>query len=141
VVDKRGGPRFAVAVDGDVWTQEVERLKAGSSGRVAAEVAWRVLERDGARKDELAACEPEAADGTRLGGCVKLRIPLGKRASSEAPYGLVFEPSLDGRGRLALGVLAFGERHPVREATRSVYERAHRRLHGEWPKRPRARSG
>jgi hypothetical protein len=28
---------------------------------------------------------------------------------------------------------AFGERHPANQSTRTVYERAHKRLHGGYP--------
>jgi len=132
VNDTPGGPRFAVAFDDDLWEREVGRLAPNSRGRVAAESARRVLEREGAARDWLAACEPDSADGTRLGGWVKLRIPLG-RPASEAPYGFVLEPALDADGRLSLRPIAFGERHPARPATRSVYERAHNRRHGAWP--------
>jgi hypothetical protein len=133
VADIRGGARFTIAFDDDLWRQEVERFAPHARGRIAAEAARRVLERDGVGKDGLAACEAQGPDGTRLRGWVKLRIPLA-RPASEAPYGFVLEPVLDERGRLALRLVAFGERHP-REGTRSVYERAHNRRHGAWPTR------
>ncbi len=132
--DILGGPRFAVTFDDELWRREVGRLAQKSRARSAAEVARRVLEREGIHRDRLAACEPEAADGTRLGGCVKLRVPLG-RPASEAPYGFVLEPALDEEGRLKLRLLAFGLRHPDRPATRSVYERAHNRRYRTWPSR------
>ena len=99
--DIPAGPRFAVVFDDDLWRREVGRLAPNSRGRIAAEAARRVLERDGVHKDRLAACEAEAADGTRLGGLVKLRIPLGGPAPA-APYGFVLEPALDEAGRLEL---------------------------------------
>lgn len=133
--DTRGGPRFAIVFDEVLWQREVERLAANSGARLAAEAARRVLERDGAAPEWLAQCEPGEADGTRLGGCLKLRVPLG-RPASEAPYGFVLEPTRNANGRLALRPIAYGERHPDRRATRSVYERGHNRLHGVWPSRP-----
>jgi len=33
---------------------------------------------------------------------------------------------------LAWNLIAFGERHPADGRTRSVYERAHKRLHGRY---------
>lgn len=30
-------------------------------------------------------------------------------------------------------MIAFGERHPTNPRSRSVYERAHKRLHGHYP--------
>lgn len=50
---------------------------------------------------------------------------------SERPFGFVFRPGR-GNGRLILDLLAFGERHP-QPGSRSVYERAHKRLHGRYP--------
>lgn len=132
MADKREGPRFAVAFDEVAWEREVGRLGTGSRARVAAEAARRVLERDGVRRDQLARCKPRASDGTELGGLVKVRLPL-DRPASEAPFGLVLEPFMGADERLGLRVIAFGERHPQRPATRSVYERAHDRRHGRWP--------
>lgn len=132
MVDRKDGPRFAVSFDEHAWAQEVGRLATRSPGRRVAEAARRTLERDGIGEDQLARCKALAGDGTELGGCVKARLPLFGPAS-EAPFGLVFEPFLDRDGRLGLRVLAFGERHPKRPTTRSVYERAHNRRHGSWP--------
>lgn len=79
-------------------------------------------------------CRSEgSADGTSLPGCVKIYVPLGKHSASEAPYGFVFELEVRSDGTLGLDFLAFGERHPRNERSRSVYERAHRRLHGRYP--------
>lgn len=134
MADKPAGPLgayFPVVVDTDVWEQEVERLAARSEARQAAEAARRVIEDEGIPQGLLARCEAQATDGTRLEGCLKARVPLGRRASSEAPFGFVFEPVMDPRDSLTLRVLAFGERHP--RIGRSVYERAHKRLHGRYP--------
>lgn len=132
MADSRRGLRFAVVFDEDLWAREVGVLARNSRRRTVVETARRALERDGVAWADLARCEPHAMDGTRLGGCVKLRVPVGK-PPSEAPFGFVLEPARDEAGRLALRVLAFGERHPARPSERSVYERAHNRRHGAWP--------
>jgi len=134
VNDIRRGARFAVVFDDELWQREVDRFAPNARARTAAEAARRVLERDGVAKQRLLACEAAALDGTRLANCVKLKVPL-ERPASEAPYGFVLEPVFKQDGRLALRVLAFGERHPDERATRSVYERAHNRRHGAWPSR------
>ncbi|HVY77882.1 MAG TPA: hypothetical protein VG898_05190 [Solirubrobacterales bacterium] len=63
---------------------------------------------------------------------MKLYVPLG-RGASEAPFGFVFQLAQDPDGSLVWNFLAFGERHPSNPATRTVYERAHKRLHGRYP--------
>jgi len=55
-------------------------------------------------------------------------VPLRDTPPSQRPYGFVFIPTREG----VLALVAFGERHP-RPGTRSVYERAHKRLHGRYP--------
>jgi hypothetical protein len=58
-------------------------------------------------------------------------VPL-EAEPSQAPYAFVFAiRTQPASGRVGLWLLAFGERHPV--AGRSVYERAHKRLHGRYP--------
>lgn len=64
---------------------------------------------------------------------MKLYVPLGKQGPSDAPYGFVFRLQQERDGRLSLNLLAFGERHPDNPVTRTVYERAHKRLHGRYP--------
>jgi hypothetical protein len=76
------------------------------------------------------------ADGpgeTKLPGCRKLYLPLGKEGATQAPYGLVFQLIQTPDDSLAWNLIAFGERHPTNERTRTVYERAHKRLHGHYP--------
>ena len=102
-------------------------------GPAAAERARRELERSGPGGRDFQRCAAEGDDGTRLTACVKLYVPL-DRPSSEAPYGFVFQVGVDDGPprRIELSLLAFGERHPA-PGTRSVYERAHKRLHGRYP--------
>lgn len=114
------------------WREEVERLRGGSSARAQAERSRREIE---ARTTELKLlkCKTEGDDLTKLPGCVKLYVPLGKQGASEAPFGFVFQLARNPDGGLVWNFLAFGERHPENPATRTVYERAHRRLHGRYP--------
>ncbi len=115
-----------------MWTEEVERLRPGSAMRSAADAARRTLER-GREPVHWLPCEPEEVDGTMLAGCVKVYVPLGREPSA-APYGFVFEfvATNAPEPAFALELLAYGERHPA-IGTRSVYERAHKRLHGSYP--------
>jgi hypothetical protein len=118
--------------DPDVWEEEVHRFDKGSPLRQAAESGRRRLEAERPSAGWLP-CEAEGPRGTRLPGCVKLYLPL-DREPSAAPYGFVFElvASRGPKPSLSLQLLAFGERHP-RPGTRSVYERAHKRLHRRYP--------
>jgi hypothetical protein len=127
----RGAPRLAVRIGALAWRQEVERYGQGSAARRAAERERVALECDGIELTSLLACEAEEARGTRLGGLVKVYVPIGDRPPSERPFAFVFGPGRD-EGGAYLGLVAFGERHPKR-GVRSVYERAHKRLHGHYP--------
>lgn len=128
----RGAPRLAVRIDPTVWEEEVGRLAQGAPGRVAAERERPGLARDGIELIALMPCEPLGTDGTRLQGLVKAYVPIGDRPASERPFGFVLSAEKDQRGTY-LELVAFGERHPDLAATRSVYERAHKRLHGRYP--------
>ena len=123
-----GGERFAF--DDDVWTEEVQRFGAGAPAHRAAVAARAQIERPGARV-AVRACDAEGRDGTQLAGCAKVYVPLDVEPS-RAPYGLVFALRTERlSGRVGLRMLAYGERHPT--LGHSVYERAHRRLHGRYP--------
>ncbi|MDQ3647586.1 MAG: hypothetical protein M3433_03190 [Actinomycetota bacterium] len=112
-----------------MWSQEVDRLNRGSDAYPSAVAARRAIERPGAQV-ALRACEPAASDGTHLGGCAKVYVPLDVEAS-QAAYGFVFSLNARPDGRLVARLVAYGERHPA--VGRSVYERAHKRLHGRYP--------
>lgn len=124
--------RLRVLIDPSVWAEEVGRFGARSPARIAAERERRGLERDGIALGSLMLCEPEEADGTRLEGLMKTCVPIGDRPPSQRPYGFVFSPERDRHGT-HLPLVAYGERHPELLATRSVYERAHKRRHGRYP--------
>jgi len=59
---------------------------------------------------------------------MKVYVPIIESPPSTRPYVFVFIPTREG----VLALVAFGERHP-RPGIRSVYERAHKRLHGHYP--------
>lgn len=130
-IPRRRPPRLPVVIDSEVWKEEVERLAARSPARLAAERERSALERDGISVSSLLRCDPEGAARTRLEGLVKAYVPLTTGPSSERPYGFVFSPERDPNGPY-LELVAFGERHP-RSGSRSVYQRAHKRLHGRYP--------
>jgi hypothetical protein len=127
----RGARRVAVMIDPRVWREEVERLDPRSAARIAAERERRRLGVEGVRRAFVERCDEEGPDRTRLRGLVTAYVPLREGPPSERPFGFVF---CAGRrnGELVLDLLAFGERHP-QPGTHSVYERAHRRLHGRYP--------
>lgn len=123
---------LAVRIDPTVWDEEVGRFVEGSPARIAGERERGRLEHDGIALSRLLRCEPEGGEGTRLAGLVRSYVPIGDRPPSERPFGFVFSPERGPQG-LYLELLAYGERHLASSAARSVYERAHRRLHGRYP--------
>lgn len=118
-----GGPRFAVRFDDVAFAEDLEH--ASAAGRRAGERVRRELERDGLPAERLLRCQAEARDGTRLGGCVKTRVPW-----PDGQWGIVLVPVATATAPLSLRALAFGERHPTAPWRPSVYQVAHRRLHG-----------
>lgn len=121
------GERFAF--DDDVWAEEIGRFSTSGRAHAVAVGARSDIERPDARI-AVRPCESEGPDGTRLAGCVKVYAPL-RTEPSRAPYGFVFAIRTQAdSGRVALRMVAYGERHPSRG--RNVYERAHRRLHGRY---------
>jgi len=128
---RRRPPRLPVLIDPAVWQEEVERLKKSSSARAAAERERALLQRDGLDLRSLMPCEADGPGGTQLEGLVKVYVPITGGPPSERPFGFVFSAERDEAGPY-LELVAFGARHP-RPGTRSVYERAHKRLHGRYP--------
>lgn len=125
-------PPVPIRFDHEEWLEEVERLDERSLGRIQAERARREIEA-GTASLNWQRCEADGENGTSLPGCNKLYVPLGKQGASEAPFGFVFQLAQDPDGGLIWNFIAFGERHPDNPATRTVYERAHKRLHGRYP--------
>ncbi len=114
------------------WNEEVERYDLRSPARIQAQSARRAIEAGTARLD-WRRCKADGPGGTKLPGCRKLYVPLGRQSPSQAPFGFVFQLIQKADTSLAWNLIAFGERHPGNERTRSLYERAHKRLHGHYP--------
>jgi hypothetical protein len=129
---RQGAAEIPIEFGEKEWREEVERLQARSLARAQAERARREIEASPAVIG-LLKCEVHGEDATRLPGCMKLNVPLGRRGASEAPFGFVFQLAQDSDGGFLWNFLAFGSRHPDNPATRTVYERAHKRLHGRYP--------
>ena len=125
-------PPVPVRFDREEWREEVERLDERSLARIQAERARKEIEA-GTVSLNWQRCEAEGESGTSLPGCNKLYVPLGKQGASDAPFGFVFQLAQDPDGSLVWNFIAFGERHPDNPATRTVYKRAHKRLHGRYP--------
>jgi hypothetical protein len=115
-----------------VWHEEVERFAVHSEPRIAAEHARRQFEKAGLRRRQLLRCANHPVHGTELAGMFKVYVPIEDAPALERPFGFVLSPS-HGAAEPYLAVVAFGERHPHHRGTRSVYERAHKRLHGRYP--------
>lgn len=126
----RSDVRVAVRISQRVWTEEVERLDRRSAARIAAEREQRNLVEQGLSIVDLLRCEEDGPRQTQLGGLFKVYVPITRGPASQRPFGFVLAPRSDDEG-VYLVVIAFGERHP-RRGTRSVYERAHKRLHGRY---------
>ena len=67
------GPAFPVHVDERELAEDLGR--ATDAGRAAIESMIEELKVEGVPAAWLRRCDPEAQDGTRLPGCVKLYIP------------------------------------------------------------------
>ncbi len=129
---EQGRRHVAIEFGAEEWEEEVGRFGTSSAPRALALSARRAIESGNARLTWKRCRSEDAPDGTSLPGCVKLYVPLDKTAS-DAPYGFVFRLQQALNGSLSLSLLAFGERHPRNRNTRTVYERAHKRLHGHYP--------
>lgn len=129
---ERNPPSVSVEFGSVEWREEVERFDRHSSARVQAQRARREI-RSGRADLAWQRCEADGPGGTKLPGCRKLYVPLGKLGASDAPFGFVFRLTQSSDGKLAWTMIAFGERHPSDGRTRNVYERAHKRLHGRYP--------
>jgi hypothetical protein len=124
--------RLPVRFDAAVWHEAVrgfsrEPLQIATTARLAAE-------RRGVALADVLACDAVGPDGTHLAGCAKLYLPVGDGTPSERPFAFVLRLTREPDRTLTWIFLAFGHRHP-RPGVRSVYERAHRQLHGRFPTR------
>lgn len=122
--------RLAVRFDDAIWREAVRgfsgrSLEIGTSARARAE-------QHGAALAELLPCEASGPAGTRLVGCAKLYLPFTEAPASERPFAFILQLARGADAELVWVFVAFGHRHPG-EGVRSVYERAHRQLHGRFP--------
>ncbi len=127
-----GRPPVPVEFGSLEWEEEVERYDSRSPARTHAQSARKAIEAGRVNLD-WKRCKADGPGETKLPGCRKLYVPLGKEGASRAPYGFVFQLIQKPDNSLAWNLIAFGERHPVNDRTRDVYERAHKRLHGRYP--------
>jgi hypothetical protein len=125
--------RLTVRFDEAVWHEAVRGFSR--EPLQTATCARRAAERRGVALADVLPCESVGLDGTELAGCVKLYLPLLPDAPpSERPFAFVLRLTREPDGTLVWIFVAFGHRHP-RPSVRSVYERAHRQLHGRFPAR------
>jgi hypothetical protein len=125
--------RFPARFDPDAFGADLK--SSTPAGRTAAETARRNYERNGVPRSQLAPCETEGRDGTRLPGCVKIYIP-----QPAGHFGMVFKWVIHETGP-RLKYLAFGARHHPKDShAPTVYEIAHQRLNqdGATPETPNA---
>lgn len=127
-----GERRLPVRFDEAIWRQAVRGF-SGDPLQIAT-AARTTIERDGVALDDLLPCESLGPDGTRLLGCAKLYLPHVDAPPSQRPFAFVLQLARDGHSHLVWVFVAFGPRHPA-AGVRSVYERAHRQLHGRFPDR------
>lgn len=124
--DKAAG-RAVVVFDDGAFAEDLDHAR--SRARADGDAARREFERLGIEVGRLRPCDREGRDGTQLAGCVKTYIPW-----PAGRFGMVFAVERV-EGRLVLVFVAFGVRHQPRQANApTVYARAHRRLHGAWPR-------
>ena len=101
------------------------------SGRAGAKVLRETrsrFEREGVEIKATRRCEPESREGINLPACFKVYLP-----APNGKFGMVLRFIRDDQG-LALRYLAFGIRHHPRDSNApTVYDIAHRRLHGQAP--------
>jgi hypothetical protein len=102
-----------------------DTMRSGRAGASVLRAARSQFEGDGIEIKSLRPCDPEGRDGTKLSACFKVYLP-----APDGKFGMVFRFVRDADG-LALRYLAFGVRHQPRDSkAATVYEIAHRRLHG-----------
>lgn len=105
-----------------------DTMRSGRAGAKALREARSQFEREGVEIKVLRRCDPEGRDGTTLAACFKVYLPV-----PNGKFGMVVRFVRDGEG-FALRYLAFGVRHHPRNSNaQTVYEIAHRRLHGQLP--------
>jgi hypothetical protein len=127
------GGRVPARFDDEPFALDIGRYRLDSWARAVAEEARRRFGAEGVPVRALLACDEEGRDRTRLGGLLKVYLPLSEAPAAERPFGMVFDPIDTDRGTV-LNYVAFGARHQPRGShAPTVYALAHRRLQGRWP--------
>ncbi|HEY7962102.1 MAG TPA: hypothetical protein VID29_09290 [Solirubrobacteraceae bacterium] len=99
--------------------------RAGTSAAKIGRLARRRFEAEGIGLGQLRSCGEEGDDGTSLPWCVKVYLP-----QPAGRFGMVLQLVAHSKG-VRLRCLAFGVRHHPRGShAPTVYELAHKRLHG-----------
>jgi hypothetical protein len=122
--------RLPVRFDHAIW-HEAMRGFSGQALQIAT-TARSATEQRGVALADVRPCDADGPDGTRLAGCAKLYLPAGEGPPSERPFAFVLQLARESASDLVWVFVAFGHRHPA-PGVRSVYERAHRQLHGCFP--------
>lgn len=123
-VERRARAHF----DADAWEEDL--ASTTPSGREAAAAARRDYERNGVPIAQLRRVAEHGHDRTVLPDCMKVYVP-----PPNGRFGMIFTLKFQPDGRPVLMFLAFGVRHHPRDSRRpTVYQLAHRRLHGRAPR-------
>ncbi len=118
----RSGERtFRVVIDQQRLDEDLAHNSAAAQH--AARLAAQRLRRDGATASILRPCQAEDRQGVNLPGCAKTYLP-----DVSGAWGMVFSLRADDQHQAYLELLVFGQRHPKRESTPSVYQVAAIRL-------------
>lgn len=118
---RRGDVTFPVVIDQRRLDEDLAH--STPAAQAVATAAAQRLTGHGASRASLHPCQAEARDGTNLPGCAKIYLP-----DVNGAWGMVFALRADNNGRVYLELLAFGQRHPQRQSTPSVYKVAAVRL-------------
>ncbi len=122
--------RLPVLFEEAVWAHAIDGLS--NKSKEIATSARAQLEAEGVGLTDVLVCDAEGSDGTELADCVKLYLPWRDAPPSERPFAFVLRLRRD-KTALVWNFVAFGPRHP-RPGVRTVYERAHRQIHGHFPR-------
>lgn len=90
--------RVPARFDDGPFGVDTGRYQLDSWACAVAEEARRRLEAEGVAVQALMACDEEGRDRTRLGGLLKLYLPLIYAPADERPFGMVFDPIDTDRG-------------------------------------------
>jgi hypothetical protein len=122
----------------DAYAEDI--LRCGRNGAAVLRETRSRYEREGVEIATLRSCEAEERDGTKLPGCFKVYLPVpagkfGMVLRFTIPKKAAKRGSQDAKRRKKeaprLRSLAFGIRHhPKGSHAETVYQVAHRRLHG-----------